>query len=265
MNRNLCLLATVAGLTFAGMAKAVTVYDSTADLGNGTSHYHVQQAGYNYYSIGDTATPTSTAGTVSAIGVVFGSSATIAGNAYSYTPDLTLDIYPTAADAAAGTNLLGTATNNSTTFTNDGVVDPTKGYNYEDQQVVGFSFTGQGVSLPSTFAFVYHDNEAGDVFVGGNEADAQNNFSVSVTVDGATVGTASSMGFFGVYPDSTPPGSLDYSNQSGPSSDDDDAGFNIEARVDTVVPLPASAWSGLALLGGLAAFGGFKRLRKQTA
>lgn len=32
-----------------------------------------------------------------------------------------------------------------------------------------------------------------------------------------------------------------------------------------VVPLPASAWSGLALLGGLAAFGGFKRLRNQLA
>ncbi|HEY1684326.1 MAG TPA: VPLPA-CTERM sorting domain-containing protein [Tepidisphaeraceae bacterium] len=31
------------------------------------------------------------------------------------------------------------------------------------------------------------------------------------------------------------------------------------------VPLPASAWSGLALLGGLATFGGFKRFRRQMA
>jgi hypothetical protein len=40
----------------------------------------------------------------------------------------------------------------------------------------------------------------------------------------------------------------------------DVANVNLES-----VPLPASAWSGLALLGGLAAFGGFKRLRKQMA
>ena len=32
-----------------------------------------------------------------------------------------------------------------------------------------------------------------------------------------------------------------------------------------VVPLPASAWSGLALIGGLGLLGGVKRFRKQTA
>lgn len=46
------------------------------------------------------------------------------------------------------------------------------------------------------------------------------------------------------------PSTLDIDNES----------FNGSA-----VPLPASAWSGLALFGGLAAFGGFKRLRQQTA
>ncbi|HEY1684329.1 MAG TPA: VPLPA-CTERM sorting domain-containing protein [Tepidisphaeraceae bacterium] len=37
----------------------------------------------------------------------------------------------------------------------------------------------------------------------------------------------------------------------------------IDSLKTSLVPLPASAWSGLALLVGLAAFGGFKRLRRQ--
>jgi hypothetical protein len=36
-------------------------------------------------------------------------------------------------------------------------------------------------------------------------------------------------------------------------------------NIDVVAPLPASAWSGLALLGGLAVVGGIKRARRQIA
>lgn len=39
---------------------------------------------------------------------------------------------------------------------------------------------------------------------------------------------------------------------------------DVEVGSLAMVPLPASAWSGLALLGGLAAVGGIKRIRKQV-
>ncbi|HZZ44119.1 MAG TPA: hypothetical protein VFE58_14375 [Tepidisphaeraceae bacterium] len=43
------------------------------------------------------------------------------------------------------------------------------------------------------------------------------------------------------------------------------ATYNFEPDSVTAVPLPASAWSGLALLSGLALFGGVKRLRQLHA
>jgi hypothetical protein len=44
----------------------------------------------------------------------------------------------------------------------------------------------------------------------------------------------------------------------------DDLFLEDQINID-VVPLPASAWSGLALIGGLGLFGGIKRLRRQMA
>lgn len=44
-----------------------------------------------------------------------------------------------------------------------------------------------------------------------------------------------------------------------------DSGYGVQnaSQFGQVVPLPASAWSGLALLGGIAAFGAAKRFRRQ--
>lgn len=40
---------------------------------------------------------------------------------------------------------------------------------------------------------------------------------------------------------------------------------NVKLDASSAVPLPASAWSGMALLGGLATYGGIKRIRRQLA
>src|SRR5580704_10963168 len=99
-----CLL----GLT-AVITRADVVYDTTA----GGTQFIDQQTGNAYYYIGDTATIVPTSQALTTISIPFGTSyysgTQTAGPAFTYTPNLTLDLYPSLADAETGTGLFGTA------------------------------------------------------------------------------------------------------------------------------------------------------------
>jgi hypothetical protein len=221
------ILITLAAAAFVSIAPALThatvVYDTTG----GATQAIDQQTGDNNYYIGDTATIVPTSEPLSTISIVFGSSS-LAGPAFTYTPDLILDLYPTAANAAAGTGLFGTATVNNVTFTNDGVVG-VAGYNYEDEQLVTFDFTSQNIVLPSSFAFAYHDTAPLD---SNGSVNGANGFSVGLTAALASPGV-SDQNYFYVYPNSPPPGLLEPQGV-----------YNIEAQI-SVVPEPTS----LSLIG----------------
>ncbi|HZZ43316.1 MAG TPA: hypothetical protein VFE58_10290 [Tepidisphaeraceae bacterium] len=62
-------------------------------------------------------------------------------------------------------------------------------------------------------------------------------------------------------------GVFTYNSLGDPGNDGQDvyAGVMTFDTAAIAVPLPASAWSGLALLGGLGAFAGMKRMRRQEA
>jgi hypothetical protein len=200
------------------LTRATVVYDTTA---GGTVAID-QQTGNNNYYIGDTATIVPTSEPLTTIAIPFGTSSL--GSAFTYTPDVTLDLYPTAVDAASGIGRFGTAEVNNVTFTNDGVVDPAFGYNYEDEQFLTFDFTSQNIVLPTSFAFAYHDAAPLD---SNGSPDGANGLSVGLTNALASVGI-SDQNYFYVYPNSPLPGLLE-----------PQGGYNIEAQVN-VVPEPAS-------------------------
>ena len=127
------------------------------------------------------------------------------GSAFTYTPDITLDLYTSVADAAAQTGAIGSAVANNVNFTNDGVVDPSVGYNYEDEQLVTFDFTSQNITIPSTFVFAYHDAAPLDSNGTGIGAGG---LSVGLTTEPATIGTAP-LELFSTYPNGTPTTKVD--------------------------------------------------------
>jgi hypothetical protein len=237
LKSNLRTSAAVLAFALLTAAPVITQADVVFDTTAGGTDYIDQQIGNNYYYIGDTATIVPTAQTLTTIAIPFGTSS--AGSAFSYTPDLTLDLYPTEADALTGTGKFGSAVVNNVTFTNDGIVDPAFGYNYEDEQLVSFNFTSQNIVLPASFAFAYHD--AGGLDSNGS-VNGENGFSVGLTTAFASPGI-SDQNYFDGYPNSAPtllsPLTLDPLGSN--------AGINIEAQVN-VVPEPASFRSHFTLM-----------------
>jgi hypothetical protein len=226
---NFRFLAGVLGITvLLWIASAVSHADVVYDTTTGGTQYIDQQTGNNYYYIGDTATIAPTSEPLTTINIPFGTSS--AGSAFTYTPDITLDLYPNAADAVTETGRFGTAEVSNVTFTNDGVVDPSVGYNYEDEQLITFDFTSQNIVLPTTFAFAYHDSAPLD---SNDTENGANGFSVGLTGAGASVGT-SDQNYFSTYPNSVPAQEL-----YGPYGQDAFVGANVEAQIN-VVPEPAS-------------------------
>ena len=217
--------AASAGVALLGFISACTQADVVFNTLTGTQ-YIDQQTGNNFYYLGDGATIAPTSEPLTTIEIPFGTSALAGQGPFTYTPDLVLGLYPNANDALTQTALIGSAEVNNVIFANDGVVDPSVGYNYEDEQVVTFDFTSQAIILPTTFVFAYHDNASldsnGDVY-------GANGLSVGLTALPATVGT-SDQATFDTYPNSSPSETLDYTW---------DAGLNIEAQINTV-PEPAS-------------------------
>jgi len=223
------LFAAAAGCVLAGSAYAGVVYDTT----QGGTVAIDQQTGNNYYYIGDTATIAPTANALTTIAIPFGTSyynATANGPGFTYTPNLTLDIYPNATDAAAGTGLIGSAQVNNVTFTNDGIVDPVARYNYEDETLVTFNFASQSIVLPTSFAFAYHDSPPL-----GSSTDGANGLSVGLTDQSASPGV-SGQSYFDTYPN------------GGTETLQPNPGYNVEAQI-SVVPEP-SVW-GIVALGAL--------------
>jgi len=227
-------LLAVAGLAAKG-ARADTVYDTTEQ----TTGYIDQQTGNNFYSLGEQVTVASPGQVLQSIAIDFGSSyynGSSNGSPFTYTPDITLSIYDSAADAnlQGSTGLIGAAVVSNVQFSNDGVVDPVFRYNFEDEQLLTFDFGSQNIVLPSTFVFAYHDSPPA-----GSNVDGANGLSVGLTAQAATTGT-SYQSTFDSYPNGSP-SVLDYSW---------DAGLNIEARITTVAtPLPSAAGMGLGLFG----------------
>ncbi|MGN6367410.1 MAG: hypothetical protein ACTHN5_04025 [Phycisphaerae bacterium] len=250
MKRNCWVLAAVAAMPGAAMPALASdvVFSNTADKGQ----YIDQQTGNNYYYIGDQATLTH-GGQLGTISVDFfttyydGTGA--AGPAFDYTPNLVLDVYGSTADAQANTNLLGSVLVNNVTFHNDGIIASGRSYNVEDEHYVMFDFTSQNITVPSTIVFAYHDNGALD---SNGSVTGENELSVGLTTDPATVGS-NPTNYFITYPNSAATDVLTIQTFA-----------NIKAEV-TVVPLPASLWSGLALLAGIALVGGAKQLRRVPA
>jgi hypothetical protein len=225
--------AAVLGITVllwiaSALTRADVVYDTTA---SGTEYIY-QQTGNNDYYVGDTATIVPTSQPLTTISIVFGTSS--AGSAFTYTPDLTLDLYPNATDAVTQTDRFGSAEVNNVTFTNDGVVDPSIGYNYEDEQLITFDFTSQDIVLPATFAFAYHDSAPLD---SNGSSDGANGFSVGLNTEPASPGI-SDEDAFATYPNTA----LDPADETLDLTDL--AGTSIEAQIN-VVPEPAS----LSLIG----------------
>jgi hypothetical protein len=224
-----------------GATPAFTRADVVYDTTTGGTQYIDQQFGNNYYYIGDTATIVPTTQNLTTISIPFGESyyngAGANGTAFTYTPDLTLDLYPSVADAITGTGKFGSATVNNVTLSDDEQLAPGQTFNYEDETLITFDFTSQNITLPGSFVFAYHD--AGGPDSNGN-VDGENGLSVGITSNGATVGVPS-LNYFDAYPNTPPtitsPLVLDYIY--GPN-----IGQDIEAQVN-VVPEPAS----LSLLG----------------
>jgi len=218
------------------LTRATVVFDTT---GSGTE-YIDQQTGNNFYYIGDTATIAPTSQPLTTILIPFGT-ASAGGAAFTYTPDITLDLYPNATDAVTQTDRFGSAEVNNVTFTNDGVVDPSIGYNFEDEQFITFDFTSQNIVLPTTFAFAYHDTAPLD---SNGSVDGANGFSVGLNTEPASPGI-SDQNAFTTYPNTASDPADETLNLTW------DAGLNVEAQIN-VVPEPASfsllGISALALL-----------------
>jgi hypothetical protein len=236
--------AAVLALAAVAVRADVVVYDTTAD----TLDYIGQQTGQNYYYLGESVNPSVAGSQLSTISVYFGAASS--GTAFTYTPDLTLDVYANANDALNHANALGSADVNNVSFTNDGVVDPQVGYNFEDGKLVTFNFLSQHIALPSSFVFAYHDNLTSGI------SDASQNFSVGLTTESPTTGSAN-LNAFDTYPNSVPASTLDYSYATGANGEP----LHIIADV-TAVPLPTSATAGLALIAMIGATTATKRLRR---
>lgn len=204
----------------SAVTRADIVYDTTA----GGTQAIDQQTGNNFYYIGDTATIVPTAAALTTISIPFGTSS--AGSAFTYTPDVTLDLYPNATDAVSQTGRFGTAEVNNVTFSNDGVVDPMLGYNFENEKLITFDFTSQSIVLPTTFAFAFHDAAPLD---SNGSVNGANGFSVGLTTQPASPGI-SIQNAFTTYPNTAPAQTLNLTW---------DAGYNVEAQIN-VVPEPAS-------------------------
>jgi len=220
--------AAVLGITVllwiaSAVTKADVVYDTTA---SGTEFID-QQTGNNDYYVGDTAIIVPTLKTLTTISIPFGTSSS--GSAFTYTPDITLDLYPNAADAVTQTDRFGSAEVNNVTFTNDGVVDPSVGYNFEDEQFITFDFTSQDITLPATFAFAYHDAAPLD---SNGSVNGANGFSVGLNTEPASPGISDQDSF-----ETVPNTALDPADETLNLTDL--AGLNIEAQIN-VVPEPAS-------------------------
>lgn len=210
MKRSLMFIATLA--MSALPAFATVVYDTTTT----STDYIDQQYGNNYYYIGDTVSPLHD-GTLTTVSIDFGSTyydpTFTNGSGFTYTPNITVDLYDNAADAALdnGTGLIGSATTDNVTFTNDGVVAGTPyGYNFEDEQLITFDFTSQNITLPSSFVFAYHDSAPNDS--NGTNVGAEG-LSVGLTLSNPTVGLSDPGQYFYTYPDAAndPAETLTYS------------------------------------------------------
>lgn len=209
----------------SAQAAGVVVYDTIGSTTNID-----QQTGNNYYYIGDTLNLGAGGGTLQTVEVVFGTASSQNGVPFTYTPNIKLDLYGSAADANAQTNLLGSAIVNNVTFTNDGVVDPLKGYNYENEQVLTFDFTSQNITLPASLVIAYHDTPSLD---SNGSVNGANGLSVGL------VANPLANGYFDTYPNGSP------------SDLQPTAGYQIQARV-TAAPTPAAAFGGMVLTGMLA-------------
>ena len=246
----------VAALTAAPAAYGTVVYDTTQAAVGGTQ-YVIQQNGVGDYYVGDTATIAPTTSTLTTIAIPFLTSAydttTNQLTPFDYTPNVTLDLYASAANAATGTGKLGSAVVNNVLFHNDGKLDPTYHYNDEDEQTLTFDFSGQNILLPTTFAFAYHDDPPV-----GSDPEGAADFSVVLTGAATASPGVASPGAFETYPNTAPtllaPNDIIFDTYA-PA--DPLAGtlaqtqVNIQAQI-SVVPEPASlsigAVGGAALL-----------------
>lgn len=163
--------AAVAAIGTGATVQAAVVHDTIGQA----SAYTDQQYGNDEYYIGDTITPSQAGLTVTTIVIPFMMTYYNRSNTdttpFTYTPHVRLGVYSTAADAALnnGTGLLGTASVNNVSFTDDGHIDSgsTLHFNFEDQQNLTFDFSGQNISTSSSFAIAYHDDGA-DGSLGAN-------------------------------------------------------------------------------------------------
>jgi hypothetical protein len=225
-----------------GTASAATVYNLPP--GQPGTNFFVQQTGNNVYYYGDDVT-------LSGGGSQLLNSVTLTYVLYSttandtYTPSLTLDIFaidPVTRLPVGGP--IGTATENTATFQgSDGSTN---------RQAVTFDFTGQGVILPTDFAFAYHDNLADGVT---NEAQG---FSVLGSLSSLPTVGSTVDGFLDASPNDP-----NHTFHFGPAGFGTDTG-NLWATVDaTSVPEPAAVI--MLGTGVLSLIGYRRRMRKQAA
>lgn len=98
-------VAASAGLLLMGATPALTRAATVFNTLTGDQAID-QQTGNNFYYLGDGATIAPTSQALTTIQIPFGSSS-LGGAPFTYTPDLELDLYPTATDALNFTNQIG--------------------------------------------------------------------------------------------------------------------------------------------------------------
>jgi hypothetical protein len=300
MKREIALLSAIAALSFAGLAKATTLYSNGFEAGDpGTADFYDSTTNVQGQNITIVANGGGALGLTAASGTHY-AEITNTNDTYQ-APGYGESVYtdygygrngdtsgPGVATGGAfyestayyiNTDWAAAANAGVPAFWIDSTPDSDPSYSNESNfQVfapgtgtvgVGFIGTAPTVNITSsgwyTFKTTFEDGAGGDVLdvlsVLNSTGTVLGSYNYQSTMpyadlDGTNYGdwTTVWQNGFGA----TNPGGL---NGAANTLGIDD----VEVGTLATVPLPASAWSGIALLGGLATFGGFKRLRKQTA